>query len=264
MQNAKHPNFFILGAQKAGTTYLAQVLSQHPEVFFSEPKETMFFSKKLERNAERYAEYLKEYFGEAQSQPWRGEGSTTYLQWSGVIEEVQRFVPGKPKFIVCLRQPLAKAISFYVHNWRRDRYAPGTTLTETLDLPVQSSPFASSLYAESIERWLKAFPREDFLFLKFDLLQENPSGFVNEATKFLGIEPVSVVTEKKVNAGLPLVWEDGALTISQRAAGDKVDKRPYFFVSELEHLQDRFLDDLNKTEELTGLDLSSWKQMPEL
>ncbi len=264
MDNAKHPNFFILGAQKAGTTYLAQVLSQHPDVFFSEPKETMFFSKKQGRHAADYLGYLQSYFGAAEGETWRGEGSTTYLQWPGVLEEIQRFVPGQPKFIVCLRQPLAKAVSFYVHNWRRGRYAPGTTLTETLDLPVQLSPLSSSLYAESIKRWLDVFPRESFLFLKFDLLQENPSDFVNAATQFLDIDPVETVTQKKVNAGLPLVWEDGALTISQRAAGDKVDERPHFTVAELEDLQAKFVEDLQETERLTGLSLSSWMQTPEL
>jgi hypothetical protein len=39
------PNFFILGAQKSGTTYLAKVLAEHPDVFFSDPKEPMLFSR---------------------------------------------------------------------------------------------------------------------------------------------------------------------------------------------------------------------------
>ena len=36
------PNFFILGAAKAGTTALAQILMQHPEAFIPKDKELNF------------------------------------------------------------------------------------------------------------------------------------------------------------------------------------------------------------------------------
>lgn len=64
------PNLFVLGAQKAGTTYLAQMLSQHPEVFFSDPKETMFFSRKRTLQEEDYREYCRSYFrGATENRP---------------------------------------------------------------------------------------------------------------------------------------------------------------------------------------------------
>ena len=37
------PNFFILGATKAGTTTLHEYLSAHPDIFLSEVKEPQFF-----------------------------------------------------------------------------------------------------------------------------------------------------------------------------------------------------------------------------
>ena len=39
------PNFFVVGAVKAGTTALHLFLDQHPEIFMSRVKETNFFSQ---------------------------------------------------------------------------------------------------------------------------------------------------------------------------------------------------------------------------
>ncbi|MFC6585704.1 sulfotransferase [Sulfitobacter aestuariivivens] len=39
------PNLFILGAQKAGTTYLAQVLSTHPDIFFGAQRDDVLFAQ---------------------------------------------------------------------------------------------------------------------------------------------------------------------------------------------------------------------------
>ena len=38
------PNFFIVGAAKAGTTSLANYLAQHPDIFIPELKEPKYFS----------------------------------------------------------------------------------------------------------------------------------------------------------------------------------------------------------------------------
>lgn len=37
------PTFLIVGAEKAGTTTLAGMLAEHPEVYVSTPKELRFF-----------------------------------------------------------------------------------------------------------------------------------------------------------------------------------------------------------------------------
>ncbi len=38
------PNFFVIGAAKAGTTSLCELLGAHPDVFMCDPKEPGFFS----------------------------------------------------------------------------------------------------------------------------------------------------------------------------------------------------------------------------
>lgn len=256
------PNFFILGAQKAGTTYLAKVLADHPEVFFTDPKETMFFSRRVECSDAEYRDYCARYFASAGDQPWRGEGSTTYFQWPAACARLHRLVGGAPRFVICLRQPTAKAVSFFIHNWRRDRYAPGTRLSDTLNFKIALSPLHTSLYAESIARWYRHFPRDRFLFLKFDDLLADPREFVARATRFLGIAQAPHIPQTQINPGLPLIWENGVLTVRNDAAQDRV--RPRFTRAELEMFQDMFVADLRQTEALTGLDLTDWYRLPRL
>src|SRR5215217_7116747 len=41
------PNFFIVGAQKAGTTSLYHYLDQHPQIYMSPIKEPCYFSDEI-------------------------------------------------------------------------------------------------------------------------------------------------------------------------------------------------------------------------
>jgi len=46
MQDFRHPNefitFLLIGAQKAGTTWIHEVLNQHPDIYLPDEKETHF------------------------------------------------------------------------------------------------------------------------------------------------------------------------------------------------------------------------------
>ena len=71
---AIRPNYFVIGAPKAGTTSLCSHLGAHPDVFMSDPKEPQFFSHNLHRGYEWYASLFESASGHAAV----GEGSTTY------------------------------------------------------------------------------------------------------------------------------------------------------------------------------------------
>jgi len=253
------PNLFILGAQKAGTTYLGKSFAAHPDIFFSEPKELLFFHRQ-DVSDEGFARYKKKYFSDVGDATWIAEGSTTYLQWPEALSNIRRYIPGRPKFIVCMRQLTEKSVSFFIHNWRRDRYAAGTRITDTVPMQIALSPRETGLYAPSIKRWFELYPREDFCFLNFDWLREDPAKFVGKATDFLGVSPADHIPDKLVNAGLPLKWQGDKLTIASGMAEHQ--QRPIFAPEELRKLHEMFLPDVAETEELTGLDLSAWRKMP--
>jgi hypothetical protein len=173
---------------------------------------------------------------------------------------MKAFIQGDPRFIVCLRNPTEKAVSFFIHNWRRGRYREGVRIGDTLSLPLTLSPLATSFYGGSIARWLGAYPRESFCFMKFDLLQQDPAAFVGTAAGFLGIAPPQTVERGQVNAGFRLAWKGDTLVIDD--PGAPAENRPEFSRQELMDLHARMQADIDQTERLTGLDLSAWRAFP--
>jgi hypothetical protein len=109
----------IIGAAKAGTTTLFQVLAGHPQVCVSSVKETGFFSHDA-RYAKGLDWYADEYFSHAAGEAVRLEASPAYLTWSDKVAGRirQSYERHAVKLIVILRDPVARAHSHYWHRVR--------------------------------------------------------------------------------------------------------------------------------------------------
>ena len=86
------PNFFIVGAPKCGTTALHAYLSQHPDVFMSDPKEPHYFGSDLDfryRRRPSDAQY-RSYFAGAGDRRRIGEASVWYLYSECAADEIGR------------------------------------------------------------------------------------------------------------------------------------------------------------------------------
>src|SRR6056297_911031 len=112
------PNFYIVGAPKSGTSALAFYLSEHPQVFFSRPKELFYWSDDHQHARDLHSvytldDYLK-FFQGANPTTHRaiGEGSVNYLQSHNAIENILKFNP-EAKFIAMLRDPVDVAYGMH-------------------------------------------------------------------------------------------------------------------------------------------------------
>jgi hypothetical protein len=198
------PNALILGAAKAGTTSLFEWLSQHPEVAPSRIKEVRFFDLNFERGRGWYA---------AQFSPGPRhrivlEASPGYL-WNQSAPGRVRALLGSPRLIVLLREPVDRAYSHHAmkvrEGWetlsfpaaieaepgRLDALAARAAAGGLAALePHERFAYASeSLYAEQIERWLAAFPRRNFLFVRAEDLFRDPKGELARILGFLELSP---------------------------------------------------------------------------
>lgn len=255
-----HPNFFILGAQKTATTYLATVLLKHPDVLFSNPKEVFFFDKK-NISTEDYMKYCSKYYKGAAKRI--GEGTTTYLQAPYAPANVMRYVPQNPLFIVCLRHPLEKAISFFIHNWRRNRYPADISILTAGFSNKQFSPYYTSIYSNGIKKWLDTSggQKKQFLFLQQEELKENRQLFIHKATSFLGISESVFQPTNIYNRGLPYILNqlEGTLIFKD---SQNMDNSIVIKLSELEELHSTLSEQTRQVEDLTGLNLSHWLTFP--
>jgi len=108
------PNiFFIVGAQRSGTTYLYNLLDKHPEISMAKPvyPEPKFF---LQNNSiKKINQYEKTFFKEKLKQKKvYGEKSTSYYITPQVPKRLISAYPNS-KTIFILRNPVYRALSHY-------------------------------------------------------------------------------------------------------------------------------------------------------
>ena len=122
------PDFFIIGAPKCGTTALVSYLSEHPDVFMSEPKEPHFFADDFP-HYKKYIPTIDAYerlFEDAALKPATrvGEASVWYLYSEYAIKNIHKYRPDA-KLIVMLRDPVEVMQSLHKQLlWTMDENQP--------------------------------------------------------------------------------------------------------------------------------------------
>lgn len=112
----KRPNFFIIGAQRCGTTSLRRYLSEHPRIFIPRlPLEPRYFADDFVTSRSgnlSEAAYLKLFADAEKRHLVAGDSSPTYLPSTAAVANILRFEPAA-KFIVLLRSPIAMVYSLH-------------------------------------------------------------------------------------------------------------------------------------------------------
>jgi hypothetical protein len=206
------PNFFIIGAQKAGTTSLYHYLKQHPQVYMSPVKEPFFFNHEISPNGE----VLKERFGGPDRSPnakcanleeYRtlfegvgeeeaiGEASVLYIYAPGTAERIERHVPGA-RAIALLRDPTDRAYSAFKYALRIG-VEPLTDFAQALreeENRIRDNWHYAlhyrrrGLYHEQLKRYYEVFGRERMGVWLYDELKEDPVSVAQSVFGFLGVE----------------------------------------------------------------------------
>lgn len=166
------PTFLCIGAQKCGTTWLAKAVQQHPQVGTGKKKELHFFN-----HQDAYARGLGAYEDEFRSRPrFRaiGEftpnyfwtvGTPTRFHFQGSADRIAKAYPDL-QLVLCLRDPVDRAVSAYFHHMKAGRYPPTTSLLEACEPWPDIREFG--LYATQLEAWLERFPLDRFLVLVYE------------------------------------------------------------------------------------------------
>ncbi|MEW6072941.1 MAG: sulfotransferase [Planctomycetota bacterium] len=170
------PSFFVVGAQKAGTSTVHAVLAQLPGVSLPRTKETHFFCS--DDHYRKGPRWYRRCFRGNRSDAVCGEVDPEYLFCPGAAGRIAAAVPAA-KIVVLLREPVERAFSHYLMSVRRG--------FETLDFRAaleregerlhadaggmgwkHHSYLTRGLYAAQIRRYLDLFPRENLLFVRFE------------------------------------------------------------------------------------------------
>ena len=222
------PDFLIIGAMKAGTTSLYDILARHPRIAPALRKEVHFFD--LVKRHNRGTLFYRAFFdttlsierrAEAASGPvLTGEASPYYLYHPLAPARVAAALPGV-KCIVLLREPVSRAWSHFQHarryGWDEREFCEAVD-TELSDLtqperqlladPSRHVP-AHQLrtyvhrgqYAEQLERWFNAVGRERVLVLNAERFYRETDAQVRQVLEFLDLPAAPLRLPKPSNAG---------------------------------------------------------------
>ena len=200
--NIAHMEFLVIGAQKAGTTTLWNLLRDHPELWLPDAKEAPFFSHTdlYERGWESYAERLGVPAGEG---VLRGTVTPHYMQgWHDaptrtVAERIARTLP-EVRLVVLLRDPVARARSQHAMAVARgrERREADRAMSESLrpqalregrSAPEDTNTYVvQGEYGRILGEYLSFFPRSALHIELSDTLSEDPRGVLRRVLRFLG------------------------------------------------------------------------------
>src|SRR5215218_4250689 len=221
------PNFFIIGAQKAGTTSLYHYLNQHPQVYMSPVKEPFFFDHEISSNGEvvqqEFAGHqqaprfvnLEEYhalFRGADGETAIGEASPLYIYAPGTPERIKELIP-EARTVALLRNPADRAYSAFLHALRIG-VEPHTDFAQALREEEERIRNGwhyvfhyrnRGLYYEQLKRYYEVFGRERVRVWLYDDLKDDPASVVRSVFRFLGVDDAFIPdTSSKHNpAGVP-------------------------------------------------------------
>ncbi len=175
------PNFLICGAEKAGTTALYNYVKKHPNVFFSEPKETFFFNRKFDKGVEWFKKHFESYGGEKAI----GEGTATTIYSSKAPHRI-REVLDSPRLIFVLRDPIERAYSQYFYYLQRGKISPDLSFIQALE-KNEWGILDKGKYIQFIHR----FDRVDEFSIHIILnkkLKKDPGNVLGELFSFLKVD----------------------------------------------------------------------------
>jgi len=197
------PDFFIVGAPKAGTTALYSYLKQHPEIFVCSLKEPQFFAEDIcghQRNVTTLSEYLR-HFDHARAVAV-GEASTCYLGSPGAAQEIRMFC-GKARIIIMLRNPID--VMYAEHS---ERLFDGTEHITSFPMALDSKEdriwrcghFSGERvsrleyrelvkFSEQVKRFIDVFGWQNVHVIVYDDFVKSPRNAYNEVLTFLGVSP---------------------------------------------------------------------------
>jgi len=228
------PNFFVVGAAKAGTTSLYHYLSHHPQIYVSPIKEPSFFATDIEPEKfapdyrydyllnpheyiwgemarpvhSAYVRKLEDYLGlfrKVSSETAIGEASVVYLGSRSAAYEISARIPAA-KIIIMLRDPAERAFSHYLMDWHLGIVQGSFAEELGADLRRPDKGWGRTrmyieqgLYYEQVKRYLDVFGAEQVRVYFSSDLRVRRGAVLRRLYEFLEVDPDSLPGEASLN-----------------------------------------------------------------
>ncbi|HRI92127.1 MAG TPA: sulfotransferase domain-containing protein [Accumulibacter sp.] len=275
--------FLGVGAQKCASSWIHEVLSDHPEVIVPARKELDFFSYHFENGLDWYERQFPNRVGARAV----GEISPSYLHEPGVPERVRSHV-GSVKIVVSLRDPVERALSHHRHLVRLGMVRDDDLSFESA-LARNPSYVEQGLYYRHLSRWVDIFGRSGMHIVLTEDIRIDRQGVTRRLYEFLQVDPTHRSKALNANSNVSYVPRHRGLERSVAAirgglsavgaghvwtalgdvglrrlyrAGNR--RRPSDVIPEprqetLKSLRATFASDIQKLSDLIERDLQQWR-----
>ena len=215
------PDFFIIGAQKCGTSALYDALRQHSDIYMGPIKEPFFFimdgelpgyrlpsrgyTNRLIYDWERYLQL----FAGATGQKAIGEASAIYLSSyfpERTAARIRQRIPNA-RLIAVVRQPADRAYSAFNYYHTRD-LEPISDFAQALAAEparIQANEFPdirhrlNGYYYANLKPYFEIFPREQIRVYLYEDWNINPTAMLQDIFSFLGVDETTTIEVKRLN-----------------------------------------------------------------
>ena len=177
-------HFIGIGAQKAGTTWLYEMLSRHPGIAFPAGKEVHFWDAHFERGLPWYDACFPD-----SAARLNGEITPAYAMLpSERIALIKQAYPELRLFYI-LRNPIQRAWSSALMALGRAEM----TLEEAsdqwfIDHSLSAGSLARGDYADCLQNWREHFSADQILILYYEQIRLDPAALLCTCLAHLGLE----------------------------------------------------------------------------
>jgi len=228
------PNFFIVGASKAGTTSLYEYLKDIPGIYMSPVKEPHYFLPSTTskdpnlRQIRDKKKYLK-LFAKVKNESIIGEASTGYLPDPKTPELIKEVSP-KAQIIISLRDPVERLFSSYLMKIRNRRLT--SSFHQQIIQELQQKTFKNyelnpnnGKYYENVKRYLDVFGEKQVKIIIFEEWVNKIQVTLQDILDFLNVN--FSITEFEKESYNPYFMDKGILATKIRRSNflEKIVKK---------------------------------------
>jgi hypothetical protein len=278
--NKKEPTFLGIGVPKAGSTWLYEILSSHPNIWVPPQRREVHY---LDRHFDRGMKWYSQFFPPEEESTYSAIGEVTpqYLYCCPEkIKFLSSHIEAVDRFILILRNPVERA---YSHYWFRKRI---DGFEKSFEQFLDETPHVieQGYYYRHLNKWTNVFSKDQFLFLQFETIFEDVKKTRKKIANFLGVSseifPESA-GERKVNSRhMPKFKTAYAWAVSLgrwlrrkdlyglTSMAESLNVKEWFGRSEVERkpmndktryrLRDEYSSDLESVQELPEIDIEKW------
>jgi hypothetical protein len=198
----RRPSFICVGAGKAGTTWLWEMLRLHPDVYLPDVKEIHYFndiayegSDVRNPNFRKPVGWYLRFFSPARPGQVCGEISPSYL-WSATAPDAIHAFDPEMRILIMLRDPVDRLFSSYLFGQQKGEIGQVSfeEALQSVDYLLDRAPCSGS-----VARYLELFGRDRVKVVFHEDLSADPRGLLLDVEAFLGVGPFvpDEVTERR-------------------------------------------------------------------